>query len=583
MNLRPYIFCLLSAIIFSIQPLRADSGEKDPILLELRDSMGSAFNVGDSARFFEAVRNLEDYYLSRNDLHGYYTQRCNEIVFLLNRQDVFEAYRLSIKLSRELRERKLDSELYMALNMQGHIYHFCGNKAMARKCFNEVLERMEREGYIEGMPPIYMNQVQVEIDENPDEAMRLLDEAARVAETTNETHRLVDIDTYRALCAFKKGDMKAFYDGYQKYKARQAEGYSSVHAKMLEIYYLLAQGDVAGALALTNDDDIERYDTQTYIYEKVGDWKNAYLSLKRQMQANDSINTVILSNSMLGIQNELELYEAEREAAHQRIVALLAVAACLLVIIVALFVYAHSRRRHIRELREARDRALESDRMKTAFIRNISHEIRTPLNIISGFTQVLSDDTMLVEADERRHITGMMTHNANLITTLVDELIDLSITESSARPEMSDEVDCNQLCREVLTAHEENRPDAVQVLVVSQVDDSYRLLTNRAMLRKILNALVDNALKNTEQGQVRICVERQPSAVAFAVEDTGCGIPAADAKRIFERFEKLNAFKSGLGLGLPLARVLAERLGGTLTLDTTYTGGARFVAQIPLP
>jgi signal transduction histidine kinase len=221
--------------------------------------------------------------------------------------------------------------------------------------------------------------------------------------------------------------------------------------------------------------------------------------------------------------------------------------------------------------------------MKTAFISNISHELRTPLNIISGFTQVLSDPSMDIRGEERRGITDMMMHNANLITQLVDELIDLSITDSSAVPETKDVIDCNELCREVIESNLENKPEAVQLRLQSQVDDGYQLLTNRGALRKVLNALVDNALKNTEQGQVRIVVSRLPSAVAFAVEDTGCGIPAAESARIFERFEKLDSFKSGLGLGLPLARRLTERLGGTLQLDTSYSGGARFVVTIPLP
>ena len=585
MSLKPILYTLLLATLL-LRPLPAAANtvnKDDPEYQALRETMSNAFNTGDSLHFFRAVKDLQKFLLTHDDLHGYYTQRCNEIVFLLNRQCIFEAYKLSLKLSRELRERKLDSELYLAINMMGHVYNYCGNRQMARQCFHEVLERMEREGYYESMPPIYMNLVHLEDDEHPEEALRLMDRAAQIADSVGRNRR--DIDVYRAIFAFKNGDMKTFEKGYRQYEEMLQQGHTSVHGARLEAYQMLAQGDVKGAIAKATEKQsaVESHSTQAFIYQYVGDWKRAYEALQRQVAASDSVNSVILMGSMEGIQNELELYEAERDAEHQRVLTLLAITACLLVIVAALFIYSYTRRRHIKELKTARDRALESDRMKTAFISNISHELRTPLNIISGFTQVLSDESMTLGTDERHSITGMMTHNANLITQLVDELIDLSITDSTAEPETGDVVDCNELCREVIEANQENKPEAVRLILQSQVADGYQLLTNRGALRKILNALVDNALKYTEQGDVRITVGLLPSAVAFAVEDTGCGIPASEGARIFERFEKLDSFKSGLGLGLPLARRLAERLGGTLQLDTSYSAGARFVVSIPLP
>lgn len=581
MKLRPlyiFIFSIFALLAHCVRAVAGQVDKTDPAFLALRDSMTHAFNAGDSARFFVALGNLEDFLLERGDLHGYYTQRCNEIVFLMNRQNIFEAYKLSMKLSKELRERKLHSELYMAINMMGHIYNYCGNEKMARQCFKEAIERMEAQGYVESMPPIYMNMVQVIIDKDPEEAMRLLDKAGQIARNTN---RMVDIDAYRTIHAFKSGNMPAFQQGYKRYKEAVAGGQSSVHANTLEVFHLLGQGDVEGAIAKTMENESDRYSLQTYVYEWAGRWKEAYRALKREMEANDSINSIILSNNMQGIQNELELYEAERDAAQQRIIALTAVAACMLIIIVALFVYNYQKRRYIQELRLARDHALESDRMKTAFISNISHEIRTPLNIISGFTQVMNDADSQLSAEEQKDITKMMMHNTNLITQLVDELIDLSIIDSTSVPELKDAVRCNELCSELIALSREQHPDGVPLLLKSEVDGQYELLTNRGMLRKVLSALIDNAMKYTAEGQVTVIVRQQPSAVAFIVEDTGCGIPPADAERIFERFEKLDHFKTGLGLGLSLARKLTQLLGGTLCLDTSYTAGARFVATIP--
>ena len=100
---------------------RANDYNDDEVYLALRDSMRYAFNTGDSAHFFTAVTKLEDYLLSKDDLHNYYTQRCNEIIFMMNHQKIFEAYKAAKQLSKELREKGLDKEMYMAINMMGHI------------------------------------------------------------------------------------------------------------------------------------------------------------------------------------------------------------------------------------------------------------------------------------------------------------------------------------------------------------------------------------------------------------------------------------------------------------------------------
>lgn len=392
MNLRRIfkraLFFVLPLLAVTVRAAEVD--KSDPEFLALRDSTYNAFNEGDSTRFFSAITRYEDYLLSHDDLHSYYTQRCNEIVFMLNRKSIFEAYKMALALSQELREKKLDSELYMAFNMMGHINKYCGNKEMARKCFQEVLTRMEKEGYYESMPPIYMNLVNLEIDDHPEEAMRLLDKAAEVADSSGRSR--IDIDTYRAIYAFKTGDMETFEKGYQQYMDSVAQGKTSVHGVTLEAYYLLSKGDVDGAIKALKERASENYDTQAFIYEYAGDWYHAYEAQKKAMAASDSIVMVILSNSMQGIGNELKAYDAERQADRQKIIALVVTIVGLLIVLAVLMVFTMLRRRHYHELREARDRALESDRMKTAIIRNISHEIRTPLNIISGFTQVMVNE-----------------------------------------------------------------------------------------------------------------------------------------------------------------------------------------------
>ena len=146
MNLK-HITVLITLSLNCITTVQSRDCKNDSTYLAMRTEMSNAFNTGDSTDFFKSVTKLEDYLLKQGDLHLYYTQRCNEIVFLMNSQHIFEAYKKAQKLSKELREKGLDKEMYMAVNMMGHIYRYCGNHEAAKKAFNEVIELMEKYGY----------------------------------------------------------------------------------------------------------------------------------------------------------------------------------------------------------------------------------------------------------------------------------------------------------------------------------------------------------------------------------------------------------------------------------------------------
>ena len=569
------VFCLSS---YSL----AQDYKTEAAYLTLRDSMHRAFNDGDSTRFFTAVKNLQDYLLEQNDLHAYYTQRCNEIVFLMNRQKIFEAYKLARQLSKELREKQLDKEMYMAINMMGHIYRYCGNEESAKQCFREVIQRMEDAGYRESMPPIYMNIVNVEMDDHPQEAMKLLEQAREIAAETSP-ERVFDIDVRRTLGYYSMGEKEKFLEGYKAYKEGEAKGLSSVHARSLEIYYQACLGNVDKAVEMARQDLADDgYSTIANIYKDAGRWKEAYEALQQQTKASDSINSIILSNSMQGIQDELHLYELEHEAAKNRMVTMTVIIALLLLLIMALVYIVLSRRRHMHQLRNAYQHALESDKMKTAFIQNVSHEVRTPLNIISGFAQVIADPELTDSVEERQHMSKMMQKSAQEVTTLIDEILGLSLIESSSVQSKDDNVQVNRLLRNVLDDYSEQATAETQLSVESQLEDGFTLRTNMSMFRRIVSSLTHNAVKYTEKGHVTLKAQADGQNLVIAVEDTGCGIPANEAEHVFGRFVKLDSFKEGIGLGLPLSRTFAEQLGGTVRLDTSYTEGARFIVTIPI-
>ena len=583
MMIRTFLLAIAFILFGSSTVLAAVDYSNDKDYKMLYDAMHHAFNDGDSAKFYPALEALQKYLLDKEDLHGYYTQRCNEIVFQMNRQRIYEAYKLARELSKELREKKVDTEMYMAMNMMGHINRYCGNKEEAKENWREVLKLMEENGYYSSMPSIYMNIVNVALDDSVEEADSLL-EVAKIIALKHCPERVFDIETRRTLSYYYRGDYDKFLKGYEAYKKGVAEGKSSVHGRSIEVYHeaLLGHTDEAVKMAREELGD-EGMDAITIIYEKAGRWEEAFHALKQQTEASDSIDNVVLTNSMMGIRDEMMIYEAERKTARNQFYMMSAVIILLTLLATALFYITQSRRRHLKELKKAYAQALESDKLKTAFIQNISHEVRTPLNIISGFSQVIADPDLNAGFEERREIAMMTQKNARLITTLIDEMLLISLNDNSEATKKDNIVEVNKLMLHLLQEMKPNISTKTELRYESTLPDDFNFLTNEFQLRIIVNALVDNAAKNTPEGSIILKADKlSDDLLTLVVEDTGCGIPAKEAEHIFERFVKLDTFKEGIGLGLPLCRMLIEKLGGSIRLDTSYTKGARFVVTLPI-
>ena len=582
MSIRRTLLAALLIIGATVAQAKVDY-DNDPVYAALRDSMNESFNNADEERFSRDIKNLEDYLLKHNDMHGYYTQRCNEIVFMMNSQKVFEAYKAARKLSEELRDKKLDSEMYMAYNMLGHIYRYCGNKEAAKRNFRHVIELMEKQGYYDSMPPIYMNIVGIVEEENPKEALNLIDKALKIAKE-HSPERVFDIESRRTLIYYNIGEKEKFQEGYKAYKKGEAEGHSSVHGRSLEVFHEASIGNTDKAIQLSHELlGEDSYSTIASICREAGRWEEAYRAQAQETKETDSIYSLILINSVEGLRSELQIYDMERSAARSRTITLTIIILLLLALLAAQIYIYRSRRRHVNEMKIAYQHALESDKMKTAFIQNMSHEVRTPLNIISGFAQVIADPELTSGPEERREVAKMMLNNTRLITNLIDEMLALSINESSGEVVLEDDVDVNDLLSNLLQESEGLMKPEVRLIYDNRLPSGFTMTTNKDMLRRMVNALLDNAIKYTAKGSVTLKAWVDSGKLDIAVEDTGCGIPPEDVNRIFERFVKLNKFKEGLGLGLPLSRIIAGRLRGYLVYDDTYAGpGARFLLSLPI-
>lgn len=583
MNTFKRILILFAGTLLSVCAHANIDYDNDPQYKVLRDSMHESFNNADEGRFYSDIKKLEDYLLAKNYMHGYYTQRCNEIVFMMNGMKIVEAYKAARQLFAELRDKKLDKEMYMAHNMLGHIYRYCGNKEGAKRNFQNVLEMMEKAGYYNSMPPIYMNIVSVVENDDPKEALKLIDQALDIA-NEHSPERVFDIETRRTLIYYSMGKKEKFLEGYKAYKKGEAEGLTSVHGRSLEVHYLAFLGKTEEAVEMARRDlGEESYATIATIYKDAGRWEEAYDAMAKETKMNDSINSIILTNSLEGLRTELSDYDQERETARMRTITLTIIIVLLLALIAAQIYIFWSRRRHMHQLKKAYEHALESDKIKTAFIQNMSHEMRTPLNIIAGFAQVIADPEMTGSQEERTDIAKRMLNNTRIITKQVDEMLELSLNESKSEVRLEDGVDIIDLLSNLMQESQSLLKPDVKLVFDNQLPNGFTMKTNKNMVHRMVDILLDNAIKYTDKGSITIRAFVDKSKLTIAVEDTGIGIPAKEANRIFERFVKLNTFKEGLGLGLPLCRMLASRLRGYLVFDQSYEGpGARFVLSLPI-
>ena len=312
--------------------------------------------------------------------------------------------------------------------------------------------------------------------------------------------------------------------------------------------------------------------------------KRLFEALKKGTAETDSINSLLLSSSMQGIQNELKVYEAERHVYRLWVYGLAFIILLLLLLIMAYVYILQMRRRHWREMEKAYQRVLESDKMKTAFIKNISHEVRTPLNIISGYAQVIADPDYDVSPYERHRIAETVMDNTHRITKMVDEVLEMSLNETSGEEYKLTSVACNDLLRRLLSDFQKTLPPTkTQFRFETSVDDDFTFDTNEGYC-VASSILCSKMLRRIPRLVWSPCVVPPTPLICCCKWKTQVVVFLPTRQNIFfERFVKLDNFKVGVGLGLPLSRTMANRLGGTVRLDTSYVGpGARFEVEIPI-
>ena len=338
------------------------------------------------------------------------------------------------------------------------------------------------------------------------------------------------------------------------------------------------------------------YATQSYLYEEMGDYKNALKAVRTTNNIRFNERVEEAQSSLAEMQTLFEVgrleFEKSRLTGRIRFIALLA-GGILVLLLIGWSVYQYVMVRQLKQIRrqltDANEeitrqsrRAMESEKMKTAFINSMCHEIRTPLNAINGFSDLLLEGDH--DHNTRREFREQIWASTTALTTLLENMLELSSLVSSEEPLPLAETDLGLLCAERLQIQRElSQNPSVEYILKGGGRGTCVIPTNETYMTRVIDNLLQNAAKFTAAGSVTVCCDKDDSTrkLRIRVTDTGIGIAPDKQEWVFDRFTKVDSFKPGSGLGLYLCRLIVTRLGGAIRVCPDYRAGCCIEITLP--
>ena len=543
----------------------------------------------------------------RNGYTQYYYHAYNmEINNLLNMGCHMAALKMTEQMRADALEREDKYGFFCCLRTLGNLYFTRQDYGTSVHHFKEALEYMQK-----NLPDQDVGTIASTLSnacfncKRYDEALHYAEMAVEVGQTEKV---VFDARLVVAKCYYQQERYERFRTYFDRFiEPAKPSGYNANYV-VTRVYRLAIDGRYEEAHRMA--DRIREKLSSTNLHQilcyKEGRYKEAYEyqkmnraradSARAELQSRDlaelsaELENVKLKNELLLEKRDLELSKLKAATDRQKLITNgFSFLALLIVAAAAVYILQHRRSERLLKLKnqqldQARERAEESERMKTLFMQNMSHEIRTPLNSIVGFSELLATPGMELDDEEKAEYSRLISHNAELLSTLINDVLDLSSLESGRYSVNLATTHVNEVCHQSIATVIHNVPQGVRLYFTTEVGDDYTIETDANRLQQVLVNYLTNAEKHTDQGEIHLhcSLSEQPGYLTFSVTDTGEGIPESEQEHIFERFKKLNIFKQGTGLGLNICRLIAQRLEGEARLDTTYHGGARFLFVLPL-
>lgn len=493
----------------------------------------------------------------------------------------------------------------LALNAMGEVYSYTGRLREAGTAYEESLRLLD------GMDgeDVHIRMLLVELIDynlrirNVNGASRYLARLNFYPEDRLSPLELAMRHISNASCQLFKGDLKAASHCLVQIGQLETQLIPEIQQYLLIIdaRYLVATGEHEAALTAYNDflqTEYARINHNIYkeallekadLLVKMGNKEEAYGQYGKVFSY---IKTSFEKNYPKEIDRLCTRFQADQLAyqnERDRIVSMrfylagIIVSVLFLIFLLVLGWKKIFRLKHSQMRQEAmKEKAVQAIQRKNMFLSNMSHEVRTPLNAIVGFSAVLTDEDESFDDESRREFSEIIKVNSFQLLKLINDILDFSDFENDNITFNIRTHDAVKLCNEVVETVMVSRK--LEVEMRFDTDLSVLMLdTDDARLRQVLINLLVNAAKFTEQGSIVLELKMADADTAlFSVTDTGCGIPPEKQHLIFERFEKLNDFVQGSGLGLSICQLIVKYMNGKLWVDSGYTRGARFCFTHPL-
>lgn len=575
------------------------SAELQYYLLELRHlSRGSS-----KEKVLEAMENLKAKALEMGELKYFFNAYTRTAIYLTDiNNDEYAVMQLLRQMLAEAQKYESEYGFYEGYRYLALIYWQKGDYINSRKYALEAYDI-----YVKTKDPIIKNETVIirtllEMSEtytaDNDSSRMFIDEAEKVA--------AVAIDTFR--CAYhearywaRKGDMGKY--AVLRDHVRNSHRYYKRYYPQGDLLFETTEAAVAGDWSTFRKNvpefksamDLKYFAELTEIYGTKAELAFVetalinvlYEALSRSNSTDVAGLAATIGNRELSF--NLNVTEEKLERSTKVSIAFLWAILILMATFTTIYII-HKQKEDaekeklIIKLKKSRDEADNANRMKTAFVQNMSHEIRTPLNAIVGFAQLLSLPDGSLSVEEKEEFSEIISNSGDVLTGLIDDILSLSDIETGNYKITINPFKPASACKYALKIVEDRASEAIRLILQNDVSDDLIIKSDIMRVQQILTNFLTNAIKNTEKGSITLgCTTSESEGfVSFYVADTGIGVPPEKAEAIFERYVKLNSFKPGTGLGLCICRILAEKLGGRVFLDRSYSPGARFVLEIPI-
>lgn len=538
------------------------------------------------SQYMQALNEIKEYSERGNDMYYYYFGVSAIAEYYAAYYRLNDAVQMLNTLREYLNEHPDELGWAYYNRLMASAYTYVGLKEKAKTYMRQAASYIHEPipGSIESI--IYRDFATL-YDESSDSCSILLQKGLEAAHSPGDS-----LITYQMMAVkdAHSGNIDAFKEDFkqvEKLYAATNHGMPPQMYNQVAAYNAIFNGNKDKARELLSEVDEE---AQIKIYEYLEDYEAAYKAHKDFSHRADSVNIYSIEESLEQYVTKTEIEKAEYEQRDQRVKLLVVIASMMaiiliLCIIIIIIMNASDKRKktYIETLKVAKEEAEEANLKKDIFVQNMSHELRTPLNALLGFSQLLTMPAEFVSDEEREEYAGYIENNSSLLIMYIDDILTLSDIDNHRYSINIAPCNPNTIGRMAVKTSETKVKPGVKLFFTTDLEDSYNIVTDGNRVQQIVVNLISNACKHTKEGEIHVhCTNSgAPGMLTFSVEDTGPGVPADKAEAIFERFVKLNKFVQGTGLGLNICKTLANLLKGRVYLDTSYTGGARFVLEVP--